>query len=398
MRKRKLLSLIVALALCFTLLAGCGGGSGTDTGDTGSDAGADGSPATSEPSGKVEEFIVINHDSTTSMCQLYVETLFNAIGEESNGQMKFNYFPGGSLFGATESLDAVANGSADACWSTVAFFGGVFPISEFINLPLTGINSAQMATAVFQTMVEEIPECAAEYDKWHPLAFHGSSVAPLSTVGKKIDSPSDFNGMQIRVAGTIPTMYLNALGATAIAMPTSDVYEALSKNVVDGMANDWHNIDCFKLYEAVDYVMDVPINTSACFVLMNKDRYAGLSDDMKGIFDKYSESGFAGDMAGYWWDSCNFWVADKMDENGVEIYKPNDEVSAFMTDDAIVQQVHQAYIDYLNGLGIDGQAMYEKCMEITNRYVDDFANVFDEPFHYDDWDMSQVDGYQGLAK
>jgi TRAP-type C4-dicarboxylate transport system substrate-binding protein len=394
--KKKLFALCLALAVGLALFAGCGGSSNNAGSGTDGDADADTGDAASAPADDtVYEFNVINHDAATSMGQLYVETLFGQIEEESGGRLKFNYFPGGSLFAGTEAIDAVKEGSADIAWSTSAFFGGVFPISEFINLPVNGINSASMATAVLQDMIAEIPDCASEYDDWHVLANHASSRSPISTIKKKIEKPSDFKGLQIRAAGTIPSMYINAIGATAIAMPTTDVYEALSKGVIDGMANDFHNIDCFKLYEAVDYCLNFPVNVAACFVLMNQDRYNALPDDLKAIFDKYSESGYAADMAGYWWDSCNFWVADEMRENGVEVYEPTPELYEYMYSDEIVNSVHQSYIDYLNGMGIDGQAMYDKCMEIVARYTDEYAGLFDTEFHYSDWDLNSVNGYNG---
>jgi len=373
---KKILAVILVLTMSLTLLAGCGGnGSGSNDETT-------------------YNLTVVNHDSTTSMGELYVETLFNKISEESGGRLTFTYYPGGSLFGGTESIDAVKDGSADICWWITSFYGGVFPISEFINLCANGINSASMGTAVLEDMIAEIPECAAEYDNWHVLAAHSTSVAPISTVGTKIETPADFKGLQIRAAGTIPTMYINALGATAISMPTSDVYESLSKGVISGMANDWHNIDCFNLYEPIDYCLDVSVNLVSGGLLMNNDKYNSLPDDLKAIIDKYCGSGFASAMAGYWWDSCNFWVADEMRENGVEVYEPSQELYDYMYSEEITSGVHESYIKYLNDAGLDGQAIYDKCMEIVARYTDEYADIFDTEFNYADWDMDTVADYQ----
>ena len=100
------------------------------------------------------------------------------------------------------------------------------------------------------------------------------------------------------------------------------------------------------------------------------------------------------DMAGYYWDSCNFWVGDLMEENGVEIYEPSQELYDFMNSDEIKAQVHQEYINYLNDFGIDGQAMYDKCIEIVSRFADQYADPYATEFNYTDWDLSTVDGYQ----
>lgn len=389
---KKTIAFMLSLVMCFTLLTACGGNNSGSNNSGGNNSGSNNSGSGSDDT--VYTLTVVNHDSSTSMGEAFLETLFNAISEESGGRLKFEYYPGGSWFGATETIDAVKAGSADICWFTTGSYGGVFPVSEFINLIGNGIDNAQLGSAVLNTMYKEIPEVAAEYEGLHVLALHGTSASPVSTVGVKIESPSDFTGLRLRVAGTIPTLYVDALGASATALPTSEVYDNLSKNALDGMLNDWHNIDCFNLYEPIDYCMNVSLNMTASGVLMNEASYNALPSDLQEIIDKYFASYFAADMAGYWWDSCRYWVADEMEENGVEIYEPNDEVYAYMFSDEILETTHQGYIDFLNSKGLDGEALYEQCMAIVDRFADQYAGVWDEEFNYTDWDMSAVDGYQ----
>lgn len=390
---KKILALILALAMCFALVA-CGGDSSSDKDNSNSGSNSSANTNTgSKDDGKTYNFVVVNHDAVTSMCENYVETLFNAISEESGGRVTFTYQAGGSLFGAAETIDAVKVGSADICWATTGTYGGVFPVSEFLNLVGNGVDSGRKGSAVMNVMYEEIPEVAAEFEDWHVLALHGTSNAPISTVGKKIETPADFKGVRVRVAGTIPTLYAQQLGLDAVALPTSEVYDNLSKNALDGMLNDWHNIDCFRLYEPIDYCMNVSLNMTSSFLLMNHDAWDSLPEDLQAIFDKYFASGFAADMAGYWWDSCRYWVGDKMIENNVEIYEPSQEVYDFMFSNEVLEATHQGYIDFLNSKGYDGQALYDQCMEIVSRFDDAYANAWDESFSYEDWDMSAVEGY-----
>jgi len=403
---KKIISLALVAAMAMTLFTACGGNSAAPAKEASSAAStaaastaaasteakseapaaaeteAPAAPAASE--GETYTLMVANHDASTSMCELYVETLCNQMSEESGGRLQFVFNPGGSLLGATETIDGVKDGAADMCWSTTAFFSGRFPVSEFLNLAGIGCTSARFATDVFQQMYEEIPEVQAEFSDWKVIALHTSGIAPICTVGKKIEKPEDLSGLQIRAAGTIPTQYINALGANAISMPTTDVYESLEKGVIDGMANDYHNIDCFKLYEPIDYCFNFPVNVSACFVLMNKDLYESMDDELKAIIDKYA-NGYAGDMAGYWWDSCNYWVQDEMKEQGVEIVEPSDEFTAFATSEEILGPIHQWYIQYLNDAGLDGQALYDKCMDIVAQNAPNHADDWAAPFNYTDW-------------
>lgn len=394
---KKLIALLLCAAMCTALLASCGNSSNSSTNTNTSNSGtsntdASNSGTSSADDGKVYQFTVVNHDSINSLCEKWVETILGAIEEESGGRVTFTYYPGGSMYSATETIDAVAEGAADICWFTNGSYGGIFPISDFVNV-YGSVNSASMGSAVLNIALEEIPEMADEYSRWHVLVLHSPSTAPLSTVGTKIETVADLAGLSIRAAGTMPTAYLNAIGCNAISMPTSDVYDAVSKHTLDGFANDWHNIDCFNLYEPIDYCMDVSLNATAGGLLMNQDRWNELPEDLQAIFNKYGGA-FGADMAGYYWDSCRFWVGDEMLENGVEIYEPSEEVSNFMNSDEILSQVQQTYIDYLNSYGLDGQAIFDKMTEIAERCAPYYEDVFDTEFNYTDWDMSAAEGYQ----
>ena len=362
---KKVLTLVVALVLCFSLL-----------------------PLTASAA---EEYnlIVVNHDASTSMCEEYIETLCNQISEASEGRITFTFNPGGSLLGATETMDGVKDGMADICWSCTSFFGGRFPISEFINLCGNGITSARMGTDVYKTMYERIPEVQKELGDWIPIALHSCAYAPISTIKTKIETQEDFKGLQLRAAGTVAAKYVEALGATPITMPTSDVYEAVSKGVIDGFCNDWHNIDCFKLYEPIDYCLKLPVNFTSCFVMMNKDVYNGMPDDLKAIIDQFA-AGYASDMAGYWWDSCNYWVGDKMAENNVEVYDPTPELKEWAQSEELVGPIHEWYVQYLNDAGLDGQAIYDQCVAIVEELAPAHEGDWDAEFNYKDWQFDPM--------
>ena len=391
---KKLVCLLMALAMILSMAA-CGS-SEASTPTTDSAAPAESAASAETPAapadGKVYNLIVTNHDASTSVGEKYVEDLFNQISEASGGRLTFTFNAGGSLFGGGEAVEAVRNGAADICWNATSITVGVFPVSEFCNVPLNGITCARMGSKVIQDMIKEIPECADEYKDFHVIEVQCCSTAPLSTVGYKIESPDDFKGKAIRAAGTVQSNYVQMLGAAPSSMGTSEVYEAMSKGVVGGMTNDWHNIDCFNLYEVCDYVMDYPINTTSCFMLMNKDVYNSLPADLQQLLDSYSD--YASDMAGYYWDTCRFSTADKMVANGVEIYEPSDEVKAYMSSEENATAMKQWYIEYLNEKGLDGQAIWDKCIEIVGRYADEYADPFATPIDLSGWDANSIASYQ----
>ncbi len=372
---KKIIALVLTLIMCTGMLAACGGSDSTDS--TGSAASSD--------DDTVYNLVVTNSDSSTSMCEEYLETLFGQITEASGGRLTFTYQPGGSLFAATETLDAVESGACDIGWTSTAFYAQRFPIAEFINLCANGITSAQMGTDVFEAMIEEIPEAAEEFSSWKIVATYACAEAPVCYTGDKIETAEDFQGVMLRAAGTVASQYIEALGATPVSLATSEVYEAVEKGTLQGFCNDWHNIDCFNLYECIDYCMTLPINFTACTVIMNWDTYNSLPSDLQEILDTYCGN-YAADMAGYWWDSCRYWVGDEMEENGVEIYEPSDELYEWATSDEVVGDIHEWYVSYLEENGYDNaQEIYDTCCEIVERYTEEHANDLDEEFNYTDW-------------
>lgn len=388
--KKRLLALLLALAMMLSLAAcSSSSSSSSDDEDTASEDTSDDSSSSSDDD-TVYTLYVTNHDAVTSVGEEYVETVLNEISEASGGRLQFIYYAGGSMFSGGEAVDAVRSGAADICWNATSITVGVFPISEFLNVPLTGITCAQMGSKVLRDMYNEIEECAAEYDDFYVFELQGNCAAPLSTVGSKIESISDFSGLSIRSAGTVQSMYIELLGASPSSMSTSEVYEALEKNVISGMTNDWHNIDCFNLYEVVDYVMDVTLNTTSCFMLMNKDKYESLPEDLQELLDSYNE--YASDMAGWYWDCMYTITGEKMEEEGVEVYDPSDEVLEYMQSEENAEAMKEWYIEYLDSYGYDGEAIWDQCMEIVERYADEYEDPYAESMALEDW-TATVDDY-----
>ncbi len=388
MKKSLALLLVIVMAFSLLTLTSCNKSTDTDTGAESSsaasgdagDAGGDAEPVDDT----VYEFVVQNHDPASSICGQYVEAWGSTIEEASNGRIKFIYYHGGSLVGAGDSVNAVLDGTADMCWSAAAIYSGQFPISEFIQLPLAGINCARMGCDVMMDMYSEIPEFQEEYDDFKVVMLGSCTYAPVSTTEKKLETVEDIQGLRIRAPGSTCALWCTAVGMSPMTVATPETYEQLEKGVIEGCLNDWHNISAFNLGEVLDYIMDFPTPGSPLFLLMNKDKYEALPADLQAVIDEYSLD-YASDMAGIYWDSTRAWIYDNADEIGVEIYEPSDELYAHFTDSAIRDEVHAQYIEYLNGMGLDGQVIYDKCMEIVSRYEAEYADPWAEPVLVEDF-------------
>ncbi len=370
MKKTIFFILIVTIILGLMSLAGCSSESKVSGSADASAAVSDSQQPSSD--GKVYELIVQNHDPAASICGQYVEAWGKRVEEASGGRIQFVYYHDGSLVGADDSVKAVLNGTADICWSAASIYSGQFPISEFIQLPLSGISCARMGCDVMQDMFEEVPAYQAEYKDFKVIMLGSCTYAPVSTT-MKLSTITDIHGLRIRAPGSTCALWSSGIGMSPMTVATPETYKLIEKGVINGCLNDWHNISALRLYDNLNYIMDFPTPGSPIFMLMNKAKYESLPTDLRAIIDRYSGS-YASEMAGIYWDSTRAWIYDNAKLFGVEIYEPSDELYAHFTSDEVRENVHKQYIEYLNGFGLDGQSIYETCIEIVSRHAASYAD------------------------
>jgi TRAP-type C4-dicarboxylate transport system substrate-binding protein len=379
--KKAIASLLLAvMALGLPAAAGCGpAGPGP--------GGADAAPSPSArpvSDGGVIELVVQNHDPAASACGQYIEAWGKTVEDASGGRLRFVYYHDGSLVGADGAVNAVLDGTADICWSAASIYSGQFPVSEFIQLPLSGITCARMGCDVMQDMYREIPALQAEYGEFKVIMLGSCTYAPISMASRKLTTVGDIRGLRIRAPGSTCALWCSAIGMSPMSVATPDTYDMLREGVIEGCLNDWHNISATGLYKDLKYIMDYPTPGSPIFLLMNKRTYASLPPDLQAVIDRYSGS-YASRMAGIYWDSTRSWIYDHAAEYGVEIYRPSDALYACFTSDAVKSEVHRQYIEYLNGFGLDGQSIYDKCMEIVSRYAAQYADPWTDSVSIEDF-------------
>ena len=132
---------------------------------------------------------------------------------------------------------------------------------------------------------------ATEFNEVHVLAawVHGPGVLHTNTPITTLD---DLDGLQIRAPGRLAGQLLTALGAGAVGMPLPAVPENLMKGVINGALVPWDVAASVKLTELVHFHTEFgegeAIYTADLLLVMNKDSYAALPDDLRVILDNHS--------------------------------------------------------------------------------------------------------------
>jgi TRAP-type C4-dicarboxylate transport system substrate-binding protein len=204
--------------------------------------------------------------------------------KRTKGQVKVDYFAGGSLLKSTEMFDGVVSGITDIGYSHVYYTPGRFLILETCGLPI-GYASGWVASQCMNDFFQEFQP--KEFDGVRLLWMNASPPSGIATTKKPIRKLEDLKGLTIRAPGTAGEV-LKALGGTPAPTPMPEVYDAMAKGVLDGEASNYETLFAFKFAEVVRYETSIwPINHPYPFYLvMNKKSYEKLPADIQPIFNK----------------------------------------------------------------------------------------------------------------
>ena len=242
------------------------------------------------------------------MMEAFLENLKTASG----GRLDYVWHPGGSLLGAFDLYEGCTEGLADIVMCALHYSPGRFPTMDALYQPI-GISSAWVATHVINDFYEEFKP--AEVADTHPLFWHGS--APLVIYTKEpVRELADLDGMMLR-CGSSNNPILEALGATASNIPMADVYEGISKNLLDGCMIGADGFTVWALGDVVTYAT-FP-NVCGCdvfLVTMNNDKWNSLPENLKGVVTSVSAS-YVNEACQMWEDE-NTASCDLGESKGVE--------------------------------------------------------------------------------
>jgi TRAP-type C4-dicarboxylate transport system substrate-binding protein len=248
----------------------------------------------------------------SSACYLPTAHPFNGIQQQwgkdieaaSNGRVQITFYPGGQLLGAPQTADGIVNDIADIAFAHIDYSPGRFPVTEFLDLPNgypTGWVGSHVAVDFYNKFKPK------EWDNMHLLLLNADTTAGLMTHNKKITSLDQLKGVTLRGAGAVGDT-VTALGATARDVPMTEMYDDVSKGVVDGALVGIETLKSFKMGDVSKYTTFAWQAGSmyTFYLAMNLQKWNSLPKDLQKVFtdiskqyeEKYAEAWNASDIAG----------------------------------------------------------------------------------------------------
>jgi len=298
--------------------------------------------------------------ATTFPC-VQMERWAKEVEKRTSGKIKVQTFPGGTLLPAKNIFDGVISGMADIGNFAMSYQPGRFPVSEAVDLPV-GFANARVASLVLFDLIEK--HNAKEFEKVKILTLFTCPPANLMT-SKPVKSLKDLKGLEIRVAGTSVDVLKN-MGGSPIAMPQSDTPEALQKGVVKGNFSSMEVLKDFNYAAYTPYVTLVNLQVISFAVIMNKEKWNAIPDDVKKVFDdlRREQAEWTGTYVDNHVKEALDWSKQKY--NDFQIFElPKSDTAELPK---LMKPIVDAYVKKVNGQGLPGDQIIKDVYSLKAKY------------------------------
>ena len=259
--------------------------------------------------------------------------------KRTDGRIEVENFFNAVLGTEQEMFDQVTTGLLQA--TRGGFFANANSKFNIFLLPFLTSGWDEMRCLVGSDFAKEVQAGAAANGYHVPATGISQGFRMYTNNTRPITQVTDLHGLKIREPQTdFFIAVAEAIGSNVIAMAFSEVYQAFQQGVIDGQHNPPANIWNYKLYEVQKYLSVTNHMTGPDPLLVSKEWYDSLPEDLQQIFDEVAVEAMAksDEMA----RAAEFELLGKLGEH-MEINELTPEGIA--TFQEAVQPVYQAGID-----------------------------------------------------
>ncbi len=282
------------------------------------------------------------------------------VEKRTNGQVKINTFPGGTLLAAKNIFDGVISGTADIGNFAMSYQPGRFPVSEAADLPL-GLPSARVASLVLTDLIEK--HQPKEFEKVKILTLFTCPPADFMT-SKPVRTLKDLKGMELRVSGTGVDVVKN-LGGIPIAMPQSETPEAIQKGIVKGIVSSMEVLKDMNYAAYCPYATDTSLFIVSFAVVMNREKWNALPADVKKVMDdlRVEQAEWTGKYVDNHVSEALSWSKQKYNHQVIEL--PAADKTEIKK---LVRPMIDAYVKKVGAQGLPGAEIIADIERLTKKY------------------------------
>jgi TRAP-type mannitol/chloroaromatic compound transport system substrate-binding protein len=164
------------------------------------------------------------------------ETIAKMVAEGTDNQFQIQHFAAGEIVPALNAMDAVSNGTVEACHTAAYFYFGKDPtFALFCAVPF-GLNTRQQNAWFYDGDGTKLMNEFGRKFNIHSLPAGNSGCQMGGWFHKEVRELADFNGLKFRIGGFAGAT-IRKIGGVPQQIAAGDIYPALERGTID--AAEW---------------------------------------------------------------------------------------------------------------------------------------------------------------
>ena len=293
-------SLVLAIALTMTVLAGCGIQSSKAPAAPAAPAASSAAPAGSAPASstgvqyKKQTIKLSSAGTELGIDSLAAKYFAEEVKKASGGQITINVFPSASLAGGTMAKMIeilVAGGAYELAVCSGSVLGNVNEKFLIHQIPFIFTGYDHAAKVMDATGGKYYAKLMEERGLLYMGGMY-NGMRQLSNSKKAISSPEDMKNMKIRIpSGEVYMKTMQAFGADAVAMTWTEVFTALQQKTLDGQENGYQTMFSNNIHEVNKFMTEWNWSFDGYWFVANQKEFAKFdADTQKLLMEKAADA------------------------------------------------------------------------------------------------------------
>lgn len=205
------------------------------------------------------------------------EVLAKRLAEKTDGNFELRIFFGQQLSNTAENIDGLKVGAFEGATVCNIYHPGKTPALMVMSLPYMPVETWEREVALRHAVYDH-PVIQQELGAWDVMAYTSTFSMPNEVIGrgKPPASVEDWKGIRVRAGGGAGEA-LKEMGAEPQTIPSTDLYAALQRGLMDAAAMPIYSFDQQKFFEVTDwYTKNFRLGIGDCAISFKKSAYEAL--------------------------------------------------------------------------------------------------------------------------
>lgn len=200
------------------------------------------------------------------------------------GKVRVEVFPNSQLFDDDKVMEAMLLGDVQLAAPSLSKFESYTKKLQLFDLPFL-FDDIEAVDRFQKGPVGKQLLASMESKGIMGLCYIHNGMKQISA-HNPLRLPEDAKGKKFRVQQSdVLLAQFDALGATAVKKPFSEVFTLLQTKAIDGQENTWSNIYSQKFFEVQEYITESNHGLLDYMVVTSEDFWNGLGKDVKPVLE-----------------------------------------------------------------------------------------------------------------